>query len=57
MRRLFRMLSPHQYALWNGMARAIMTLVSGIIRPDLEPLSNEACRKRTAPGVEKPVPS
>lgn len=34
-----------------------MTLAYGSVSPDLEALSNEACRKRTAPDVEKPGPS
>ncbi len=34
-----------------------MALEDGSVNPDLEALSNEACRKRTAPSVEKPGPS
>ena len=48
---------PDRYALCNGRDEAIMALAYGSVDPDLEALSNEACRKRTAPGVEKPGPS
>ena len=48
---------PGHSALYNERSEDIMALEYGSVDPDLEALNNEARRKRTAPGVEKPGPS